>query len=117
MAVSSIKRDSEFIDNEIDNVQSDTIRITEDKLFRKLEGCMSCLSHQHDWIGALGIVLTITLTLFTTDFKDALGLSSVEWALVFKIADLVAFIYLSYTAYKSYKNKMTVDDVIETIKS
>ncbi len=117
MAVSSVKRDSEFIDNEIDNVQSDTIRITEDKLFRKLKGCIHCLSHQYDWIGALGIVLTITLALFTANFKDAFGLSSVEWAMVFKIADFAAIIYLIYVAYKNYKNRMTVDDVIKTIKS
>lgn len=117
MAVSSVKRDSEFIDNEIDNVQSDTIRITEDKLYRKLEGCIHCLSHQYDWIGALGIFLTITLTLLTANFKDAFGLSSVEWAMVFKIADFAAFIYLFYTAYKNYKNRMSVDDVINTIKS
>lgn len=117
MAASSIKRNSEFIDNEIDNVKSDTIRITEDKLFRKLEGCIPCLSHKNDWIGALGIFVSITLTLFTTNFKDTFGLSSKEWALLFKIADGLAFLYFAYTAYKSYKNTMTVDDVIKAIKS
>lgn len=117
MAVSSKKRDSEFIDNEIDNIQTDIIRITEDKLFRRLESCIPCLAHQNDWIGSLGIVVTITLTLFTAEFKNALGLSDVEWALAFKIADFIAIIYLIYTVRISYKNRMTIDEVISKIKS
>ena len=92
-------------------------RRTDDKLFRRLSTIYKDIAHSSDWVGGLGLVVTITLTLVTSNFKDALGLTAETWHTLFKIGDFLAFCNLFYALYYAFFRKVTIDDIIDTISS
>ena len=115
MAVTISKTNSEFVENEINNVSSDIIRITEDKLRLKVADFEKSVVHCYDWVGSVGIVITIALALLTTDFKDRFGLKAETWNAIFFIILIVAIAYGIYTIIKPF-NRKTIDEFISDLK-
>ena len=117
MAVTKNPVNSEFIENEINNTQSNKITITEDKLYRKLSSVYINISRHNEWIGALGVVVSITLALLTANFKSIFGLSSRAWFVFFVLFDIAALVYFVITLIWKFKDKVTIDDIIKEICS
>lgn len=115
MAATISQSNSEFVENVINNVSSDIIRITEDKLRLRLANYEKSIAHSFDWIGAAGIVITILLSLLTTDFKDKLGVKADTWNAIFVILLLVAIGYIVYAIIKAIGRK-TIDEFILELK-
>lgn len=115
MAVTVTNTNSEFVENEINNVSSDIIRITEDKLRLKLADYERSVANSSDWVGAVGIVATVILSLITTDFKDRFGMKAETWSAVFIIVLIVAFIYCIFTIFTALKRK-SIDEFISDLK-
>lgn len=112
MAIAKTNRNSEFVKNEINNVSSNIIRITEDKLRLKLSVYENSVVHSSDWLGALGIVVSIAMTLITAEFKNLLGLSSEVWCTIFVIALGISIVYLIRTICRA-SNRKSIDDFVE----
>lgn len=99
-----------------ENVSSDQIRITEDKLKLKLEKFEKSIKRSNNWLTWFGIFLTTVAALNAASFVDALGISGVAWETIFTIVAIVAFIGLIISPIKYYRNKITIDDFIDGCK-
>ena len=115
MAVTISKTNSEFVENEINNVSSDIIRITEDKLRLKVANYEKSVAHCYDWVGAVGIIVTLSLSLLTTDFKDRFCVKAETWGAIFFIILIAAIVYGIYTIIKAFKRK-SIDVFISDLK-
>ena len=99
-----------------ENVSSDQIRITEDKLKLKLEKFEKSIKRSNNWLTWFGIFLTTVAALNAASFVDALGISGVAWETIFTIVAIVAFIRLIISPIIYYRNKITIDDFIDGCK-
>ena len=115
MAVTISKTNSEFVENEINNVSSNIIRIIEDKLRLKLVDYEKSVAHCYDWVGAVGIIVTIALSLLTTEFKDRFNVKAETWCALFFILLIIAIGYVIYTIVKALSRK-TIEEFISDLK-
>lgn len=115
MAAKVTNTNSEFVVNEINNVSSDIIRITEDKLRLKVGEYEKSLAHSYDWIGPAGIVITIVLAMLTSDFKYRFGVTAKAWNIIFSTCFVFAFCYTIWVIIKAFK-RMSIDDFIDGLK-
>ena len=99
-----------------ENVSSDQIRITEDKLKLKLEKFEKSTKHSNSWITWFGIFLTAVAALNAASFIDALGIPGHAWETIFTITAIVAFVGLFVSPIRYYWNKMSIDDFIDGCK-
>ena len=99
-----------------ENVSSDQIRITEDKLKLKLEKFEKSIKRSNNWLTWFGIFLMTVAALNAASFVDALGISGVAWETIFTIIAIVAFIGLIISPIKYYRNKITIDNFIDGCK-
>ncbi|MGY5820817.1 hypothetical protein [Vibrio chemaguriensis] len=63
---------------QFENLDHTLIKISEEKLRLVLNKYESSVKHQYGWLAPLGIFLTVTTAIITTDFKDALTLISIR---------------------------------------
>lgn len=104
-----------FKDSEVKSNLGQIIVIsTEDKIELCLIKYLKCLENKKSWITPLGLLLAITLTLLTADFKDHF-FPKQTWQAIFIIADIIFFLWLIISSIKAFKTK-TVKDVLEEIK-
>ena len=108
---------SKYIRNKYSNTQSNLIEITEDKLRIILKENFDIIKKSKDWLGALGLFLTILLTLLTCDFRDTAILTSDAWKALFVICLAISFLYLVWVIVNLFRNRITVDNVIDQIKN
>lgn len=112
-ATISRSRNSEFVENEINNVKTTVIRITEDKLRLKIADYERNILHSSDWIGAVGLVISIALSLLTAKFEDKIGVTAETWSFIFTLLLIASFIYLICTVIKAIKRKSINDFVMD----
>ena len=115
MGATISKKNTEFVENEIDNVKSNVIRITEDKLRIKISEYEKSRNHSDDWIGACGLVISISLSLLTAKFEDKYGIQGEIWCFLFVLFLIGSIIYLIITISKCRKRK-TIEDFLKDIK-
>lgn len=115
MAVSQSK--NKYINSVFENTQTNIITITEDKLINKLTIYTTKIKKGNDWIGALGILISIGLTLLTSSFNITFGISGDAWFLFFIFMAFVIFVYFCYCLYNAFKNRTSIQDVINDIKT
>ena len=115
MAVSQSK--NKYINSVFENTQTNIITITEDKLVNKLTSYTTKVKKSNEWIGTLGILISLVLALITSSFKDTLGISGNAWFHLFLFVAFLVFLYFCYCLYNVIKNSTSIQDVINDIKS
>ena len=88
------------------NVSQEVIVTTEDKIRLCLSKHLNRMEKKKNWIAPLGILLTVIVTLSTSDFSDKL-FKAATWQAVFVISGVVSFIWLIIAAKDAFKSEKT----------
>lgn len=96
------------------NVSQNVIVITEDKLRLELADSVKKMERKNVWIAPLGILITLSLSFVTTDFRD-FGLKASTWQAVFIIAAIIALGWLIISIIR-HTNSLTIDELINNLK-
>jgi hypothetical protein len=96
------------------NTDTGVIVITEDKLKLALLERKAMLVGRDSWIAPLGILISILLTILTTDFHKFL-LTAPVWEAIFYIALLLTTGWFIY-ALKTRPKDKSISDFIQQIK-
>jgi len=95
------------------NLDQEIIVITEDKAKLAILEYNNNLSKSNSWTVPLGICVTITLTLFTADFKDFI-FEKVYWFALFIFSDILFFTWFLVAGFRAIKNNKK--DLIDVMK-
>ena len=98
------------------NLGQETIVITEDKVWRTLTTHHQKMEARNAWIAPGGMLLTIIVTLLTTDFHSLFGLSKDVWQALFIMGAILSAIWLLHCVAKGF-HAPTVDDVVQEMKA
>ncbi len=115
MAKTSI--DKKYIRDTIENVQTNEITISEDKLRNKLEKQIKRIKKSSGVISYLSVAITCVGVLVSTDFKEVYGITPDMWKTVFFLAAIVFIILFLTSGFNALFNKATVDSIIKDIKT
>jgi hypothetical protein len=96
------------------NLPQDVITTTEDKVRLVLGDYMRNTEKKRGWLTPMGLLISFTLTLMMSGFKDW-GLSADTWKAIFIIGDIAFFIWLIYAVIESFRS-VKLDDVITELK-
>jgi hypothetical protein len=72
------------------------------------------MEKKRNWIAPLGILVTIIVTLVTSDFKNV-GLNAATWQSMFIIAGLISLGWLVYCVKEAWQSK-DIEDIIDELK-
>lgn len=97
------------------NATQEGIITTEDKVRLCLNEHLRHMEKKQAWIAPLGILLTIVLTLITTDFKGALGLDASTWRALFIVAAILCAFWLASAVWQAL-HSVESDDIVEMLK-
>lgn len=98
------------------NLTQEVIQVTVDRLNIILKDHLDKVEKKNQWIGHLGIFLTMLVMFLTTEFKEKfIGIKSDVWYAIFIIGIIINFLYLLKSIFIAY-NSPSVKDVIEIIK-
>jgi len=98
------------------NVSQKVILITEDRVRIHLSNHLNKVEKKKGWIAPLGILITIILTLMTSEFRQQnLIFSGTTWEAVFFISALLSGGWLIYAIKKACKSE-SIADLIEKFK-
>ena len=115
MAKTSV--DKKYIRDSIQNVQTNEITISEDKLRLKLERHIKRIRKASGVLSYLGVAITCIGVLAGTDFKEIGGITPDMWKTVFFLA-AVAFIILTlYHGFYALFYRTSVDSMVNDIKT
>lgn len=89
----TINEDGDFANKIIRQTKVEVIVISDDKLHIILTNCLSNISSLNQWATPLGILVTLTVTMLTTNFKTFILNESV-WEAIFWIFTLVNIVWL-----------------------
>jgi len=96
------------------NVSQEVIVTTEDKIYLSLEKHLKKMEKKRAWVTPLGLTLSFTLTLITSDFKNMLFGPAV-WQAFFIIGAVASFIWLLFSI-KDALSSARIEDVIAELK-
>jgi len=96
------------------SLPQDVITTTEDKLRLTLSDYLKKTEKKRGWITPMGLMISFTLTLMMSGFKDW-GLSADTWEAIFIIGDIIFFGWLVFTLIDSFRS-VKLDDVISELK-
>lgn len=99
----------------VTNLAQILITITEDKIRICLMRHLKSIEEKDKWLAPAGIIITIILTLITTDFKDFI-FSKETWQSFFVIVLILAFGWLVFSLYHRLRAK-NIDDLIKELKN
>ncbi|EGR0311241.1 TPA: hypothetical protein ACVU1I_003680 [Vibrio cholerae] len=102
---------------EFENLDHTLIKISEEKLRLVLNKYESSVQSHYGWLAPLGIFLTVTTAIITTDFKDALTLSKHTWEAIYYLGAFSSLIYSLVSFVKSRRDSITIDTLVEMIKN
>ena len=108
-----------FIENRRENIKTDLITITQDKLENILIKHLDKLLLKSKWITPLSLTLSILATILTSTFNDSFGLSKDIWAAIFYIlfiSSIVWFVVLLIKLVRNYKST-SIDSLIKEISN
>ncbi len=89
----TINEDGDFANKIIRQTKVEVIVISDDKLHIILTNCLSRISSLNQWATPLGILVTLTVTMLTTNFKTFI-LNQYVWEAIFWIFTIVNVIWL-----------------------
>lgn len=96
------------------NLDQEVIITTEDKVRISLMKYLNKMGKKDSWVAPGGILLTIVITLLTTNFKT-FYFSADTWTAVFIIAGIISLIWLVY-CLKNIFVSVEMDEVIDELK-
>ena len=96
------------------SLPQDVITTTEDKVRLTLLSYLKKTEKRRGWLTPLGLMISLTLTLMLSAFKDW-GLTADTWKAIFIIGDIASFIWLVYAVIGSFRS-VKIDDVIAELK-
>jgi hypothetical protein len=96
------------------SLPQDVIATTEDKLRLALADYLKKLERKRSWITPMGLLISFSLTLMMSSFKDW-GLPADTWKAIFVIGDVISFGWLIFTVIDSFRS-VKLDDVISELK-
>jgi hypothetical protein len=97
------------------NVSQEVIVTTEDKIRLCLSSHLNRMEKKKSWVAPLGILLTIIISLFTSDFTDKLLFKAATWQSVFIISAVISFIWLIIAIKDAFQSERP-DDIITQLK-
>lgn len=102
-----------------ENLNQNVIIITEDKAELILMKRSQAIEHRKMWHTPLGIFITLTLIILTTDkFKNAFSIPASVWQAIVYVAACLSLFWLLYAIYKYCTNKeITISTVISELKN
>ena len=96
------------------NLPQDVITTTEDKVRLTLGDYLKKMEKKRGWLAPMGLMISFTLTLMMSGFRDW-GLSADVWKALFILGDIAFFIWLVYSVIESFRS-VKIDDVIVELK-
>jgi hypothetical protein len=101
-----------------DNIKQDVIRITADRATIYLMEWRAKLVSERAWVAPLSLLASLLLTLTTAaDYKDTFGVSKANWAAIYTIGSVAAFIWLVLDAWHSYRRRPeSIHSLVERFK-
>lgn len=115
--MAKISVDNKYIRNSIENVQTNQITISEDKLRIKIERQIKRIKKSSGVLGYLGVTVTCVGVLVSTDFKTVIGITPDMWKTIFFIAAIVFLVITVIRGFHSLFNQVTVDSFVNDIKT
>lgn len=108
---------SKYITSSYENIKTDLITITRDKLEIILLKHLNNSVKKSSWITPFSLFSTFLITLITTDFKNNLPISADTMTAIFIILCCACFIWLIIEIVNAIKRgkKQTIDNLIEKI--
>jgi hypothetical protein len=108
-----------FIANKRENIKSDLITITHDKLENILLKHFNKTFSRNKWITPLSLFISILLVLLTATFKDTFGISKDIWNSIFILCCLGNFIWFIVSIIRLIKNwkESSLESLINKIKA
>lgn len=101
------------------NLNQHILVVSEDKVRLAMIKYDKQYENNHDWISPLSIAITILIAIFTADFKPTLFIDAkVLEAAAYLLCIVFAFktIKNGYYAYKDRNNRITHDQMIESLR-
>jgi len=101
-----------YIENERENIKTDLIKITKDKLENILLKNIIQITNSSDWKTPLALFITTLTSVLTSDFKDCLLSKDIGQAL-YLLLIICSFIWFLRSLIRTIKNPKR--DVIESL--
>ncbi len=96
------------------NVSQEVIVTTEDKIRLCLSKHLDNMGKKRGWIAPLGILLTIILTLVTSDFTD-MGFDAPTWQAIFVVSGIISLMWFLNSVKNALKSEKA-EDIIGELK-
>lgn len=112
----SQQKDSKFVSNINENIKTDIIIITKDKLENILLKVFNNIKRIPDWKNPLCIFLTTGISLLTADFKNFL-ISKEIWKALFLVIMVISGICCLVNLIRAihYQESVSIEDLINKI--
>lgn len=101
------------------NLDHDIVVTTSDKIKLVLIETKDVLISLKSWMTPFSVLLTLIVTLLTTDFKqEKFGINAAVWKSTFILSSLICLFWLIYSIIKAEKNKNKgdVEEIIQRLK-
>lgn len=105
------------IENTIENVSTNLIRITEDKLKLILIENVAKIRKPADIINPLAIIISLLATIITADFKSKWGLPAESWKTLFFTFLVISIIYFFCCLFNLIFKRSNVKRILKEIKN
>lgn len=96
------------------NVSQEVVEITTDRLRIILSKHIKNVEKEKDWQVSLGILLALSASLLTADFKAALGVEAGVWKSLFILGTIASSVWLFICVIRLFQ-KQNLDDLIKKI--
>jgi len=115
----NLDESEKFVANKRENIKSDLITITHDKLENILLKHLEKLSFKNKWLAPLSLFLSLLATLLTAKFDNIFGLSKDIWQAIFIVCCCSSFIWLMISIFKLiiYRKEATLESLLNKIKA
>lgn len=108
-------KENRFVSDTIENVKTDLIIISEDKLRNKLNSHVPRIEEGNSWKGMLTTFISLVATVYACQFEDKLGIKAATWAALYIIGIIITLMFLIKSIF-NYLGKSDVDSIICDIK-
>lgn len=115
MAKTSV--DNKYVRDSIQNVQTNEITISEDKLRNKLERQIKRIKEASGTFGYFSVAITCIGVLVSTDFKVFMGITPDMWKMLFIIVAGIFTCLFLRSGFDAVFHKVTVDTIVNDIKT
>lgn len=115
MAKTSV--DNKYVRDSIQNVQTNEITISEDKLRNKLERQIKGIKEASGTFSYLSVAITCIGVLVSTDFKEFMGITPDMWKMLFIIAAVVFMVLFLKSGFHAVFHRVNVDTIVNDIKT